>query len=656
MVSLNSASKRTASAGLAVLFLEALFRVNLSKHAWLIALQTGLALLLVCQLAFAARHRCKHSISTNSGEGETRSSGESLAPKSLWQRAASYFQIANPIEFTLATTLFVLLVILTALNVLRQTVDSDEPQHLHTIWGWVRGFVQYRDLSDNHMPLFHILLAPVFAVLGERATIVYWMRLALLPMTFVAAWCTYRIGASLFSRRAGIWAMLGVGLFAGYYRDVTDFTPTALWLPLWLLCLATSVGGSINVRRALVVGLLLGFCFAVSIKSVIFLVSLTVGALLAALLGDRKEIGTSWRVLIARTAAFFLGMVLVPAVIITFFASIGIWREFRYGVLDFNVLATHLYEDRIVYKSHPIVGLLILTMVLPPVFYVGRWIGRSVGCHQTVVRRRLFVLFSCASYFIVMQIFWLPASRTYRPIHPLAFVLATGALLAAASHFPIRSISRRVSEVVPLPAAVALAELLFLLILHPFLKTNEKSESELLRQVLALTTPDDYVLDGKGETIFRRRASPLIMDRITTKAVQRGILVDDAPRRCIETRTCVVSAIAVRSFSQPTRQFIEDNYLPVSKALRVVGTKIATSVDRAANDFNIVIPASYEIISSSGTVSGTLDGVTYSGARFLDPGQHNFESMSTGGELFCVWSRAAERNFAPFAQHGQDKK
>ena len=33
-------------------------------------------------------------------------------------------------------------------------VDSDEPQHLYGVWGWVSGMVQYRDLFDNHAPVF----------------------------------------------------------------------------------------------------------------------------------------------------------------------------------------------------------------------------------------------------------------------------------------------------------------------------------------------------------------------------------------------------------------------------------------------------------------------------------------------------------------------
>src|SRR5438128_11408077 len=81
------------------------------------------------------------------------------------------------------------------------------------IWAWARGFVQYRDVFDNHMPLFQITLAPIFGLIGDRATILYWMRLILLPMYFVGAWCTYRIVESLFSRRAVIWSAILDGLY-----------------------------------------------------------------------------------------------------------------------------------------------------------------------------------------------------------------------------------------------------------------------------------------------------------------------------------------------------------------------------------------------------------------------------------------------------------
>src|SRR5258708_4850498 len=54
--------------------------------------------------------------------------------------------------------------------------DSDEPQHLHVAWGWTAGLLPYRDVFDNHAPLFHMAAAPLLRLLGERAAILLWMR------------------------------------------------------------------------------------------------------------------------------------------------------------------------------------------------------------------------------------------------------------------------------------------------------------------------------------------------------------------------------------------------------------------------------------------------------------------------------------------------
>src|ERR1043165_5996322 len=59
--------------------------------------------------------------------------------------------------------------------------NSDEPQHLHLVWAWANGLLPYRDVFDNHTPLFHILSVPLFRMLGERPDIVLPMRLAMVP-------------------------------------------------------------------------------------------------------------------------------------------------------------------------------------------------------------------------------------------------------------------------------------------------------------------------------------------------------------------------------------------------------------------------------------------------------------------------------------------
>ena len=228
-----------------------------------------------------------------------------LRRRSLAQRCADYFGMSGPAEFAAAAVLFALMIALKLANMTHYRFDSDESQHMHVIWAWARGFVQYRDVFDNHMPLFQIMFAPIFGLIGDRATILYWMRFILLPMYFVGAWCTYRIGEILFSRRAGVWAIILTGLFTKYHFASFEFRTDNLWAPLWLLCVLTLVSGRLTVPRALKAGLLLGFCFSVSMKSFLLLLALLVGASIALFLVGRKKLGQSWPHLARCTAAFF---------------------------------------------------------------------------------------------------------------------------------------------------------------------------------------------------------------------------------------------------------------------------------------------------------------------------------------------------------------
>src|SRR5207302_6294629 len=105
------------------------------------------------------------------------------------------------------------------------------------------GFVQYRDIFDNHMPLFQLLCAPVLGVMGEHARDLYWMRLLMLPLYLVSLWATYHIGAKVFSQRVGLWSAILVGSFSEFHLCTTEFRTDNLWLTLWLLCLVVVAGG-----------------------------------------------------------------------------------------------------------------------------------------------------------------------------------------------------------------------------------------------------------------------------------------------------------------------------------------------------------------------------------------------------------------------------
>src|ERR1700756_3654504 len=99
------------------------------------------------------------------------------------------------------------------------------------------------------------------------------------------------MGEILFSRRAGVWAVILAGLYSKYHFISVEFRTDNLWAPLWLLCVTVLVGGPLTVSRAVVAGFLLGLCFGVSMKSVLFLYSIAVAAPLSLFLVGRERLG-----------------------------------------------------------------------------------------------------------------------------------------------------------------------------------------------------------------------------------------------------------------------------------------------------------------------------------------------------------------------------
>jgi dolichyl-phosphate-mannose-protein mannosyltransferase len=565
----------------------------------------------------------------------------SLQRRPLAQRGADYFGMSGPAEFVAAVSLFVLMVALKLVNITRYRFDSDESQHMHVIWAWARGFVQYRDVFDNHMPLFQIVFAPIFGVIGDRATILYWMRFILLPMYFVAAWCTYRIGESLFSRRAGIWAVILAGFFNKYHFISFEFRTDNLWAPLWLLCIMVLVRGPLTVPRAMVAGLLLGFSFGVSMKSILLLVSLLVGAGIALLLVGKKQLGQSWSHL-ARCFAAFLGTAaLVPGIIAVAFALAGLWKDFIYCNFGHNILP-HLNA-----KNHPAWWIIVFPVVFPFVIYIARLIVRAAP-EPAMAFRRAFIFLICGFYLPALYSFWnLLTRQDYLPYYPLAFVMCSGGLLALSRY--LERYDLRVTHYlrrVPLPAFIGLIEFFLVVVSRPFWIDGGRAETGLLRAILKLTDPGDYVLDCKGETIFRQRCFRPVTESVMMERLSRRLVADNAAERAVETHTCVAAFKGRMPFH--AKKFILGNYISVGDDLRVAGRFLKPSVtDSTRMDFDVAIPASYKIIARDGPVGGTLDGTPYDGARFLAPGRHTFVQTSSGTGLVLLWAQAVDRNFIP---------
>ena len=563
----------------------------------------------------------------------------SVRGRGLTRRMADYFGLSYPHEFTSATLLVIALILLRVITVTHYKFVADESQHLHVIWGWARGFVQYRDLADNHMPLFQILCAPIYKLIGDRGTILYWMRIILQPLYIVAFWCTYRIGSLLFSRRVGVWAAILVGLSIDYIFCSVEFRTDNLWAPLWLLCMSVLLNGALTMRRALIAGFLMGLCFGVSMKTSLLVMSTVIGGSMTLIFVGRERLGIGWGQILGALAGFFATALIVPATIMAAFALYGIWPQFRYWVFDHNFVPG--------LSNHPAWWVIIFAVGFPLVMLGARWIVTATP-DGVVAARRSFVFVTAGFFFTALLSFWPFLSRQdYLPFYPLAFVICTGAVLTISDRWSRNRDIAKIWRVVPLPALFGVCELLVALLVHPFWENKAKLESDLLRATLKLTDPGDFVFDRRGETVFRQRCFYPIIETFTKERIRRGLMADNAIQRCIDTRTCV--AILPDDMPLATFRFLEQNYLPIGNRLRVAGVLLHSSTDRKRFDFEIVIPASYKIIArDASTVMGVLDGERYEGKeRFLSPGIHTFVQTSAEANLVVFWAQAVDRNFRP---------
>src|SRR5262249_20745142 len=226
-------------------------------------------------------------------------------------------------ECLLVTMFFAAMLFLRIAYVFHYPIDSDEPQHLHVVWGWAHGLLQYRDIFDNHTPLFHLLCTPLFLAFGERPEVLYLMRLAMIPCSILVLWSTYKIGCVLFSRRVGLWAVVFVGLLPGLFFCSVEFRADDLWTALWLLALGVFIQGRLTWRRSLVVGLILGAAMGVSMKTTLLLASFGSAVLTAGLLTAKNRSLLVARHLSLCAAAALAGLSLVPIALALFFATQG---------------------------------------------------------------------------------------------------------------------------------------------------------------------------------------------------------------------------------------------------------------------------------------------------------------------------------------------
>lgn len=521
--------------------------------------------------------------------------------------------------------------------VVNHRFNSDETQHMHVVWGWTKGLVPYRDLFDNHAPLFHAALAPLLALVGERPDALYALRAAMLPLWALALWLTWRIGRSLFAARVALW---GTALAAVHYQLfflALEVRPDVLWTVLWLAVLAVLVGGRPGPLRALAAGLLTGAAAATSVKTSLLVLSLAAAAALVVLSDrDLRRQARPARVLGA-VAAFAAGASVVPVSVALWLAGQGALESALDCTLRHNALLSLVATQNLWQRA-------VVALGLPLMLWKGLPVARRAN--PQAATGVTLLLTTVVVFFAVRSVAWpiLPP-QDWLPMLPLAALLLAASAAAWEAKLSARGLPSRRPRA--LLAALLAAELVALVGKGPPWRDKARPAVALVAETLRLTDADDPVLDTKGETVFRRRCTRPVLEVITLRRVALGLLPDRVVEDVVAAR-CAVAVPDSDRFSERTRAFLDRGFVSIG-ALRVAGVRWSSPVAAGQRlPFETPVSARYRVVAPGGPVTGTLDGQPLTGARDLAAGSHELVPDAAHERLAVIWAQAAERGFSPF--------
>lgn len=533
-----------------------------------------------------------------------------------------------------------LVLLLKGMMIVHYRVDSDETQHAHVVWSWTQGQLPYRDFFDNHMPLFHMACAPFFHLLGEHSFILIELRLAMLPFFFVCLWAVFKLTATLFSRRLAPWACLAAAALPGFLYTSTEFRPDILWAAVWLTALVVALCGKFTLKRAFLLGLLLGADLAISIKTPVLWTALAVSAGIAfalnASLGREK---TPWPRMALSLAAIAAGAVLIPGAIILYFAAKGAFWIMYYCVIRHNML------PGLKRWGHFSFNRWIFPVSIPALIALGVFTYRQAPNHATGVRRVILLLTPCC--FAALLFTYSPevTRQDVLPYFPLLPLVAAPFLDWARKRIP----SLETKFFTWIASAVCFLELLCAWNSDPLRTNRLKVTTHSIEDVLLLTSPGDYVMDSEGDYIFRMRPYYWAFETVTKARMRLGLIQDHLRERLEKTGT-VLCYLPAAHITPATSLFIVSNYIPFDPGaldLGVAGKELGAPSGNGDYSFNVAIPATYAIVSESGETAGVLDGVPYAGPVRIDAGRHVFHRTSGAGRVAIFLDRALAQGFHP---------
>ncbi len=528
-------------------------------------------------------------------------------------------------------------------------VNSDEPQHLHLSWGWANGLVQYKDMFDNHTPLFHLFMTPFLEFFGERADIINVMRFLMLPFWLGILLIIYNLVRKLDSLSSAVLSTLVLAFTPGFMLVSTEYRADIPWVFLWVLLVWYVCVYPMTRKRLVTAGLIGGIMAMTSMKGVLMVPTLCLAWIIPAL--ANRSYGRS-RLNIEGLKRFFLFGIscALPCFLIFLLMSIlGAWDAMIYCLFQHSTVPL----DEI---SEPLLpSLLRLTLGvtgLGAAFLAGREKGNRPLAKS-------WFLATASLYYLVVHFLFPVVERQTQLSYYAIGIPAIMLSLNVYKDMLLSSIKTKWSSVhfEKVVFFVCIALLVVCVTKAPPWRFSSLKMQDLLTEVITLTEEDDLILDQKGESVYRRRSHYFVLETFTLERMMLELIPQTAWSELIEKEVPIVVNDNVKEvfgqdygFFHWTRMFIKYNYHEVGY-VSVAGKYLVSEEadDQGRIPFKVEVPAEYVFISPKGIVTGYLNEELYEGETiYLESGDYTFTPNDMRSlPIIFIWERAYREGYLP---------
>ena len=430
----------------------------------------------------------------------------------------------------------------------------------------------------------------------------------------------YLIGRRFADREVALWTVATALAWGDWSLKSVEFRPDVLWSCCWFVAIwiLAREPEQLDIRRFLIVGVTLGIAFCVSIKTTFLAPALALGWIGAWLLSADLRSALPLKRAICCALAAGVGFLIVPAALFSWLISKGISTEtLKFCLFQANRAGFELEK-------------ILMSLALGAIVL---WLALRMRSRN--VPGIVLAVFLSAAVYTVALIGFSPELRkqTLLPVYPIFILFAW--------RYGADFLRQREPGTLKVAGLAVCAVAFTQLVIEGRLwEDGLRDQRELLKDTLKLTRPGDFLMDRKGETIFRRRPVYLVYQHATVRAIEEGRLPDPDPAMLTRTGTAVAIGESM-GLTDQMRRFLGKNYMPAGDGrLRVAGRSLLFYQEdgRVAARAPMMIAGDYVALRGDKVLQQT---------RVQQPGWHDVDLGGEPGPASLFWKPAWDAGFRP---------